>query len=59
MTKAELLEVIKSLNNEDEILVETADGAVNDFGLEPITMSCEDQTVIGYVLAVRRLEEAH
>jgi hypothetical protein len=57
MYKSELLDLIKGLSDEGEILLETADGAISDFMIEPITISCDDPTVVGFVITVKPTDE--
>ena len=53
MTKAELINLMKDLSDDGEILIESPDGSAVDFCIEPITISCSDPTVIGMVLIER------
>jgi hypothetical protein len=57
MIKDDLLSLIKDLANDGEILLETADGAIADFAIEPITISCDDPTVVGYVITLKSTDE--
>ena len=57
MTKVELLKAIEYLPNDIQIYLECTDGSVSDFHIEPITVSCDDKTVIGYVIT--KTQEMH
>ena len=56
MFKSEILDLIKDLPDDGEILLETSDGAIADFAVEPITISCDDPTVVGYVITIKPIE---
>jgi len=55
MKVRELIEMLKTLNQDMEIYaaIGAEDGAVR---IEPVTQSCDDDTVIGYMITDDRTE---
>ena len=51
MLKKDLIELLKDCPDDGILLIETsgADGGAVDFMLLPITVDCDDPTIMGYV----------
>ena len=51
MLKKQLIELLKDLPDDGILLIETngPDGGAVDFMLIPITVDCDDPTIMGYV----------
>jgi hypothetical protein len=54
MTVSELIIRLRRLNPSLDICFETKDGAVSDFTVEDIVESCDDPTLLAYILCERR-----